>query len=764
MSRVRPQLQRHRLTLAVAVAVNIVLLAAYLWSRGGQTITVRIEARGDEFAAIVDGRERARLTATTADAGGPIVSLRQSDTVELPSLPDPSGVRRVRVTDLSSGEILFAWDAGDPVPADALVESVLGRAIDLSGREWRDYAVEVTYANPLAGGITVRSGGAVNAPGVTFGFNRLTNQTFGFLNYTNASGASQNIGFENEFDRTEGVRALVAMALRAYPLALLLIAACAVIAAASAFVPLPDVRRAIGFDAQAYAWYAAGAFALAAFVLASFVMSRYGQRMPHIVDETSYIFQAKLLASGHVYTTPPAIPEAFTFWSEPFIIDVGGRWASFYPFGHPVMLAIGARVGAIWIIPPLVGAGCAVLLFVIAKRVYGLHTALLAPLLLVTSPFFLMQASSFMSHNTAALYLLAAIASILASKRNVVTWAFVAGLAFGLLFNTRPLTAVALVPAFVLLLGQPLLHIAQRPAAITRIAGFIAGGLLMLGAYYAYSQATTGNFGGFGGGYDASGELGAAIGFGGSAHSVSQGLENMQLQLAAFVLVMNGWPAFVGLLLVLVPFMTGTRDPFDWFLLVASVSVMAVWIIFKASGLAYGPRYWYEIMPLLLLLSARGAVRCVEVGANFAAALLPHVDRRQPGVLLGHLAVGALVVVLCALSLNGWLLGRDPSWRAYATPATAKEVRFYMDDRLIRAVDAVDPHDALVLVRDCGDYYGCYQSVFWLNDPNLKGDIVYANDLGPRNAELFALYPCRDIYFATYDPPTVEASGKTPCP
>jgi|CXWL01.1.fsa_nt_gi hypothetical protein len=757
----KPSLERHRLTLAVAVAVNIVLLAAYLWSRGGQTITVRIEARGDEFAAIVDGRERARVTAAAADSAGPIVSLRQKGDVELPSLPDPSGVRRVRVTDLSSGEVLFAWDAGDPVPADVLVESVLGRAIDLSGRAWRDYAVEVTYANPLAGGIIVRSGGAANAPGVTFGFNRLNNQTFGFLNYTSANDASENIGFENEFDRSEGVRALVTMALRAYPLALLLIAACAVIAAAGAFVPLPDVRRAIGFDAQAYAWYAAGAFALAAFVLASFVMSRYGQRMPHIVDETSYIFQAKLLASGHVYTTPPAIPEAFAFWSEPFVIDVGGRWASFYPFGHPVMLAIGARVGAIWIMPPLVGAGCAVLLFVIAKRVYGLHTALLAPLLLVTSPFFLMQASSFMSHNTAAFYLLAAIACVVMPKRNVAAWGVIAGLAFGLLFNTRPLTAVALIPAFALLLSLPLFSVVERPAAITRIAGFIAGGLLMLGAYYAYSHATTGSFDN---GYQASGDLGAALGFGGSAHSVSQGLENMQLQLATFVLVMNGWPAFVGLLFVLVPFMTGTRDPFDWFLLVASVSVMAAWIIFKASGLAYGPRYWYEIMPLLLLLSARGVVRCVEIGADIAAAALPHRDGRQPYTLLGHLAVGALVVVLCALSLNGWLLGRDPSWRAYATPASAKEVRFYMDDRLIRAIDAVNPQNALVLVRDCGDYYGCYQSVFWLNDPDLKGDIVYANDLGPGNAELFVLYPCRDLYYATYDPPTVEASGSTPCP
>ncbi len=655
--------------------------------------------------------------------------------------------------------------AGDPVPADALSETVLGRAIDLSAREWRDYVVEVRYANPISGGIVVRSGGTQDSPGVIFGFNRLTNQTSGFLSYTDADGETQNVSFDNEFDRSEGVRALVAMALRPYPLVLLVAAVCVMLAAASAFLPASVVKPSPRINVEAYAGYIAGAFALAAFVLAafvlaSFVMSRYGQRMPHIVDETSYIFQAKLLASGHTHTSPPAIPEAFSFWSEPFIIDNGGRWASFYPFGHPLLLAFGARVGVIWIVPPLVGAGCAALLFVIAKRMYGLHTAVLAPLLLVTSPFFLMQASSFMSHNTAALYLLAAIACVVAPKRKFAAWGLAAGIAFGLLFNTRPLTAVALGPSFGLLLSLPLWRAAGRGEGLKQVAGFVAGGLVTLGAYYAYSQGTTGSFDN---GYQASGDLGAALGFGGPGHSVSQGLENMQLQLATFVLVMDGWPAFVGLLFVLTPFMLGTRSPFDWFLLVASVSVIAAWIIFKASGLAYGPRYWYEIMPLLLLLSARGAVLCVAVGARIAARVLPRGDERSPRVIVGHLAVGALIVVLCGISINGWLLGRDPSWKAYATPARATEVRFYMDDRLIRAVDAADLHDALVLVRDCGDYDGCYQSVFWLNAPDLHGDVVYANDLGPRNPELFALYPCRDVFFATYDPPSVEAGGSTPC-
>jgi len=52
--------------------------------------------------------------------------------------------------------------------------------------------------------------------------------------------------------------------------------------------------------------------------------------------------------------------------------------------------------------------------------------------------------------------------------------------------------------------------------------------------------------------------------------------------------------------------------------------------------------------------------------------------------------------------------------------------------------------------------------VFWLNDPDLTGDVVYANDLGARNPELFALDPCRNLYYATYDPPAITPAGRTP--
>src|SRR5262245_12890905 len=178
--------------------------------------------------------------------------------------------------------------------------------------------------------------------------------------------------------------------------------------------------------------------------------------MPHVVDETAYLFQARLLASGRTHVDTPAIPEAFQFGSSPFLVDYDGHWASFYPFGQPIVLAAGELFGAAWIIPPLLGALSVLVIFLLGRGLYNWQSGLIAAALMAFSPFVLMQASSYMSHTTASVYLLVALGASWLPRGHRVSWAGVAGLALGLLFNTRPLTAVLLVPWFALLLAVDL--------------------------------------------------------------------------------------------------------------------------------------------------------------------------------------------------------------------------------------------------------------------------------------------------------------------
>jgi hypothetical protein len=65
-------------------------------------------------------------------------------------------------------------------------------------------------------------------------------------------------------------------------------------------------------------------------------------------------------------------------------------------------------------------------------------------------------------------------------------------------------------------------------------------------------------------------------------------------------------------------------------------------------------------------------------------------------------------------------------------------------------------HNALLLVRPCGSLC-CYCGVFWRNTPDLDGDIVYAQDLGPeKNRALIAHYAGRSVYVADFFQSTVE--------
>ena len=750
----RQRLGRMDSRIWIALAVNLVLVIAYLWSRGGQTITVRMEARGDEVAVYVDGREFARGVAP-GTSGGPIIRLAGSDAAWLPGLADPEGVRAVDVTDLDNGEVLYRWHSGDDIPESSSV--ILQPVIDLSGQPWKDYAVTVKFANPTGGGVSVRAGTGA-AP--TFGFERSALPAI-FLQYTDADGEQQTIGTNRlEFDSSEGTRGLVAAVLAPYPWILLAFGAlCGIAMLAGRLLRLPASASELEVPGYAFT-YAAWTLAVLAFVTTSFILSRYGQRMPHIIDETSYIFQAKVLASGRAHVAPPPIEQAFAFSAEPFLFDYGGRFASLYPFGHPLVLAVGELFGVMWLIPALVGASCIALIFVLTRRLYSPLVALLAALLMVTSPFFLMQASTFMSHNTAVMFLLAALSALLVPARHRVPLALFAGVCFGLFFNTRPFTAVALAPWFALLAVAPLVDASDRRENLARAAAFVAGGLLMLGAYYAYNHATTGSFNN---GYQEGGDLGAALGLN-DGHNLELGLENHRALLGTLIAVLDGWPAYIALAFVLVPFILGTRRWFDWWMLGASITVMAVQILYHRKGIAHGPRYWYEITPFLYILSARGAIMAGERAAALAGAIRGGFSAR--GARTARLVTGTIVIAvvfaLCAWSVYAWLFAQEKQWQYFATPAQPSMMRFGFDDRLTRAVEAADVDDALVLVAPCGDAHLCYQSVFWKNSPDFDGDIVYANDLGDRNPELFAFYPCRNLYYATYDPPVVRAAGQTP--
>jgi hypothetical protein len=105
------------------------------------------------------------------------------------------------------------------------------------------------------------------------------------------------------------------------------------------------------------------------------------------------------------------------------------------------------------------------------------------------------------------------------------------------------------------------------------------------------------------------------------------------------------------------------------------------------------------------------------------------------------------------MSVHGWVLGKHfEAQRIDYVPQTIKDMKGFngADNRLPQKVQEMGLHNALVLVKWCA-HWQCYGTVFWRNDLDFKGDIVYARDLSPaRSVEVIASYPGRQVYLADY--------------
>lgn len=773
--------RRTRTAAAVAVAVNAILIAAYIWSRGGQTTHVRIEARGTTYSVFVDGRKQIESRIDSRLSGGVVITL--DDTYDVPSLPSPRGIDRVRVTSLDTGAVLLddSFDRGASdawnVRSDGLTDEggVLGShgtgTIGATGKDWGDYAVDVTYRNVRASVIVVRSNADQSGVATTFRglwWNDDLGQTLAI-----APGRPGDLapGQKVLLDRGQSMRSIAAMLLRPYPSILLLLLAGAAMTFVLGLLPQRRLDGAREYISAIAPWW--GLVAVVYLTLAMVLRTNFVERdhMPYVPDSLAYIFQAKIFAAGRITAPPPPVRGAFDFFDPaPFVLR-SESWATQFPFGHPLVLVPGIWLRAPWLVPPLLAAASVAMTGVIGRRMYSWRTGVLAAVLLATSPFFLMNAEDFMSHNTAIFYLLASLLFITTGERRPAMYGAIAGLSFGLFFNTRPLSAAALAPAFGVLLVACARRREERRAGLVRLAGFAAGGLVMFGAYLLYNYATTGSAlrtgyqatgvtffqtPGFAPGAAQPGGVTQALGAGGS-HDTAIGIANERVQLALLALVIDGWPTYIGLAFVLLPFILGTRKLRDWWLLACAVSVTGVWVLFESTGVMYGPRYWFEALPFLILLTARGADRAAETIAAAVERLRAPQPDRIGAPFAATVTSYAFVAALIGGSVWGWTLGRRPGWRAdFVPPAQGATCCVLgLDDRIAKLAAEQRLSNALVLVQPCATFV-CYGSVFWRNNPTLDGDIVYAKDGEDVRQQLIAAYPGRSVYLATYDPPTLR--------
>src|SRR5262245_19492440 len=134
--------------------------------------------------------------------------------------------------------------------------------------------------------------------------------------------------------------------------------------------------------------FAVISIAILSSVVSAFLCWNVVGLIPHIPDELSYLYQARILSTGHFAVHPPQVPEAFTVKWDHVIRDSSG-WRSIYPPGWPLLLSIGWLIRAPWLINSVLLFFSVVGVFQLAKHLYDEKTALFSLIPFVCSPFVL---------------------------------------------------------------------------------------------------------------------------------------------------------------------------------------------------------------------------------------------------------------------------------------------------------------------------------------------------------------------------------------
>ena len=359
---------------------------------------------------------------------------------------------------------------------------------------------------------------------------------------------------------------------------------------------------------------------LAAILAAAFVSLRIYEGLPHIEDEIAFTWQAKLIARGQLTVpSPQPCPKCFLV---PFVVDYNGQRFGKYPLGWPVVLALGEALNARQIVNPLLAGLGVWLTYLLGKKLNGEGTGLLAALLTATSPFFLMNSGSLLSHPWSLVLSLAFSMAWLDAftqpnprlparlARSLPT--LTAGLCMAGLALTRPLTAVGLALPF----GAHGLYLLLRADPATRkrllVFGLLAGCLALL--HIAWQFAVTGNpllnpymlwWP-----YDTIG-FGPGVGLQEDGYLLHDAWINAQVSLSFGASDLFGWPGLSWLFMPLGGYAIFRqqhlrRSAGAWLAAAILPALVLIYTVYWIGSWLYGPRYYYEGLFSAAFLTALG--------------------------------------------------------------------------------------------------------------------------------------------------------------
>jgi hypothetical protein len=316
---------------------------------------------------------------------------------------------------------------------------------------------------------------------------------------------------------------------------------------------------------------------------------------PNSFDEYTYVFEARTFAAGRLWNALPPVPDVFS--PNIGILIKDGKWLAWYPPGWPVIIAGVKSLG----VPEYLASPAVALLLIfafarLARELVGPSAALVGTVLFACCLFFVFNGASYFSHMPATLFsVLFVLCGVRFLETARILWALGAGAALGFLGIIRPYSAVLVaIPAAFELLRRGGLR------QYRRLPWFLLGSLPFLAGFLFYNDTTTGN-------PWVPTEAWALPKVHMGLHPVDEYgnpytlLDTSVSAIIRFVELAQ-WtsPLFCLLYAVAVLWKLGQRS-LEFYDFVFPVFVLGFLLFFGHGGNRYGPRYYFEAYPFMVL-------------------------------------------------------------------------------------------------------------------------------------------------------------------
>jgi hypothetical protein len=455
-------------------------------------------------------------------------------------------------------------------------------------------------------------------------------------------------------------------------------------------------------------------------------------------DESCYRFSAQLLASGRL--TVPSHPLKL-FFDNVFMINDGRLFPQYF-WGWPALLAPGVWLHATGFMNAFYSTLTVFPLYYGLRRLAGRSGATVAVILFLASPMLMIGAATGLSHTTCLMALTYAFwFLVILRDEEAPVWAS-AGLAiaFCVAFFIRPITAIGL--------GAPMLAAfwfqvrARSSKAFAHAAGFLIPALVLGMLFLAVNKVT--NHGFLRVGYTHYWEYAKSNGFRFSFWSHDPGAVSSPASLPGVgeaitrtgVAVLRlgtdllGWPISFFLLLPIAGFTRANRVMWA-----SLVCFLVIGCFMQDAGVdSYGPVHYTEMaLPVLVLLAL--AYSRAERWLT-ATRLLPE---RWNGRSLPTAVLLALVVTT---AIGFWPV-RIRTIGRIAENINSVDESLAANDIHNAIIFAPHPFHSQIPIAPTRHF------VFWrpTNDPDLKNDILWVNDLTPDlDKKLMPFFPARRGY------------------